>query len=152
MDGGARRRAALVVTAVCVAVALPGVRMVVEGGTAPDGFPLSTYPMFTRDRGRIVDVPSVVVLTDDGAGADVERLSPVAIAGTDQVMEAHVAVAAAVRGGPATSLDLCRHVAAGLDERAPGETVAVVVERYDSLAWAAGDGIPLARKVVARCE
>lgn len=138
----------MIVAVTVAAVAVPGVRTIVEGGDAPDGFPLSTYPMFTRQRGRVVEVPSVVV-DDHGT---IERLSPLVIAGTDQVIEAHNVVARAISSGQDASLDLCRHVAAGLDDRPAGATVDVVVERYDALAWAAGDGEPLERDVVARCR
>jgi hypothetical protein len=138
-----RRR---VTTALLVAVvALPGLRLLVQGDDAPDGFPLSTYPMFTHDRGRTVEVPSVVVVDGD----DVHRLSPEVIADTDQVIEANVVVQQAIAGGSGTAAELCRDVAARTDDA--GE-VQVVVERYDSHRWAAGDDDPIERRVVASCR
>lgn len=134
----------LFVAVVVVLVALPGARTVVHGRDAPDGFPLSMYPMFTRDRGRIADVPAVVVAEGD----DVDRLSPTAIADTDQVIEAHEVVARAVRED--TADELCFEVAGRLDLEA-GEHVEVVVERYDTIAWADGDEEPLERRIVASC-
>jgi hypothetical protein len=182
----------VVSAAVVVAVAVPGVRLLADGRDAPDGFPLSTYPMFTRDPGGVVELPTVVAV---GPGGEVERLSPQTIAGTDQVIQAGVAVGRAVRDGPAAAGALCREVAGrvdgadldsdadpddaepdsdpdagaddadsdsdsdvGADDDAdPGagslgtRTIAVVVERHDALAWAAGDREPLDRRTVAEC-
>ena len=128
-----------------LAVLVPGARLLVEGPEAPDGVPFSTYPMFARDRGRNVEVPTVVAVRD---GA-VERLSPSAIAGTDQVIEASVVVATAVRAGATATAALCEEVLGrveGVDE------VRVVVERYDALRWAAGDEEPAERRVVGTCR
>ena len=151
MDRGARRRAALLSAALLALVVVPGARLAVEGRRAPDGFPLSTYPMFTRDRGRVVDVPAVVI----NDGGRIVRLSPTAIADTDQVIEAHNVVARAVAAGGAASLALCRHVAEGQTDRlADGDGAAVievVVERYDAVDWAAGRDDPTARRVIASC-
>lgn len=127
-------------------VLLPGVRLLADGSEAPDGFPLSTYPMFARDRGRVVEVPSVVLVRD----GDVERLSPSTIAGSDQVIEASVVVGDAVRGGPGPAAALCREVRDRLGSSGDGE-VQVVVERYDTVRWAAGDEEPDERRVVAAC-
>jgi len=135
----------LVMALVVVLVALPGARTIVQGREAPDGFPISTYPMFTRDRGRLVEVPSVVITEGD----EVDRLSPSAIADTDQVIEAHEVVARAVREHAAD--ELCREVAGRVDLDG-GEQLEVVLERYDTIAWASGDDEPLQRRVVASCS
>lgn len=145
MDRRERRWAVLVSAVAVVAVALPGIRTLASPG-APDGFPLSTYPMFTRDPGREVDQPTVVAVSP---GGDVERLSPGTIAGTDQVIQAGVAVRRAVAGGPAAAARLCAEVAGRV---AAPATVAVVVERHDVVAWSAGDREPLERRTVADCE
>jgi hypothetical protein len=142
MERRERRWAVLVSAVVLTTVALPGVRMVASPG-APDGFPLSTYPMFSRDRGQVVELPTVVVEAPGGA---VERLSPTTIAGTDQVIQAGVTVRQAIRAGRAPAL--CRKVAERVD--GPG-TVAVVIERHDVIAWSAGDREPLDRRAVAQC-
>ena len=128
-----------------VAVAMPGVRTLASPG-APDGFPLSTYPMFTRDPGREVEQPTVVAVAP---GGDVERLSPRTIAGTDQVIQAGVAVRQAVADGPAAVARLCAEVAQRV---AAPATVAVVAERHDVVAWSAGDREPIERRTVANCE
>lgn len=145
MDGRERRRALLAAAVAVVAVALPGLRTLASPG-APDGFPLSTYPMFTRDPGRVVDLPTVVAVPPGGTA---ERLSPRTIAGTDQVIQAGVAVRRALAGGPAATARLCAEVA----RRVAGPaTVAVVVERHDAVAWSSGDRDPIDRRTVAECE
>ncbi|HKH03979.1 MAG TPA: hypothetical protein VKA65_02355 [Acidimicrobiales bacterium] len=166
MERGDRWRALVASTVVVVAVAIPGVRTLVDDD-APDGFPLSTYPMFSRDRGRVVELPTVVAVRGDGA---VERLSPATIAATDQVMQASAAVHRAVADGPSAASALCREVAARLAHRSPSATevrpgtdpaqvgpaavasVQVVVERHDAITWSAGRREPLDRRTVATCE
>ncbi|MBN2623646.1 MAG: hypothetical protein JXA83_09775 [Acidimicrobiales bacterium] len=145
MDRRERWWALLVSAVVVAAVAAPGVRMLLSTG-APDGFPLSTYPMFTGSGDRVVEMPTVVAVLPDG---EVERLSPETIAGTDQVVQAGVTVRRAVAAGPPAARRLCGRVADRLDATA---TVAVVVERHDVVAWAAGDRAPLERRTVAECE
>lgn len=147
MSRGERRWALVVSAVMIVAVALPGVRLLAAGRDAPDGFPLSTYPMFTRDPGPVVDVPTVVGVSADG---EIDRLSPRVIAGTDQVIQANEGVRRAVRqGGPAVRA-LCRE-AAGRVDTTNVATVAVVIERHDAIAWAAGNREPLDRRTIAEC-
>lgn len=131
--------------AVVAAVVAPGVRLLASPD-APDGFPLSTYPMFTRDRGRVVELATVVAMSPRG---EVERLSPQVIAGTDQVVQAGVTVRRAVDAGPVAARRLCADVAGRV---AAPATVAVVVERYDVVAWSSGDREPLERRTHAECE
>jgi hypothetical protein len=145
VDRRERRRALVVAAAVVAGVAVPGVRMMASRD-APDGLPLSTYPMFTSDPGRVVEQPTVVAVSP---GGDVERLSPETIAGTDQVMQAAMAVRRAVDAGPAATRALCDEVAGRVGTPA---TVAVVVERHDVVAWSEGDRQPLDRRTVVACE
>jgi hypothetical protein len=135
----------VVASTVVVGVALPGIRMVASAD-APDGLPLSTYPMFTHDPGRVVEQPTVVAVSP---GGDVERLSPETIAATDQVIQAVMAVRQALDTGPAATRALCSDVAGRVDAPA---TVAVVVERHDAVAWSAGEREPLYRRTVVACE
>lgn len=144
MERFERWRAVVVSAAIVVAVALPGLHWVVDDGPS-DGFPVSTYPMFTRDPGRIVEVPTVVALRSDGA---VERLSPQAIAGTDQVIQASVTVRAAVAVGHGATRSLCEEVASRVGGDA---SLAVVVERHDAIAWASDASEPIDRRTVLRC-
>jgi hypothetical protein len=139
------RGTALFVSGVLIAaVAIPGVRMVVSPD-APDGFPLSTYPMFAHDPGRVAELATVVVITPSGY----ERLSPETIAGTDQAVQAAKTVRWAIDRGRAASAALCRDIAARVER--PG-TVAVVIEEHDAIAWSAGDREPRQRRTVADCE
>lgn len=133
--------------AVATAVALPGMRWLIEAYEPSDGFPISTYPMFTGDPGRIVELPTVVAVASDGA---VERLSPQTIAGTDQVIQASVTVRTAVAAGSDAARELCNEVA---DRVGGPTTLAVVVERHDAIAWAADSSIgPVDRRTVVSCE
>lgn len=146
LGAGERAWALVVSVLVILLVALPGVRLLLEDDP-PDGFPVSTYPMFTRDPGREVEVATVVATQPDGRTT---RLSPQVIAGTDQVIQASVTVSAAVRNGRASAESLCREVADRIEDAV---TVAVVVERHDSLAWSDDSSVePLSRRVIAECE
>lgn len=156
--GPAERSWARLVAVVTVAlVALPGARLALSDD-APDGFPLSTYPMFVHDRGDVVVVPTVVAAAADvgrpvGPGDDVERLSPAAIAGTDQVVQAGVtvrrAIAAAGEGDTGPVAELCEQAA---EEVAAPATVIVATEQYDLVAWsAATSSDPAVRTEVHRC-
>jgi hypothetical protein len=141
---GERSRAVVVSLVVGVAVATPAVRMLANPSTG-DGFPLSTFPMFTEDHGRVLDLPTVVEVAGSGPG----RLSPRQIAGTDQVVQAWQTVRDAVEDGPEATRRLCEEVAGRLDGPARLE---VVVERYDAVAWAADpDAGPETREVLVRC-
>jgi hypothetical protein len=146
----AERWRALVISAVVIAcVASPVVPLLLRGERAPDSFPLSTYPMFTDDPGRVVEVPTVVAVHVDGR---IDRLPPEVIADTDQVIQAYVAVQNAIHGEPGAAADLCTRAAARLSD--PGSVVEVLVaeERYDSVRWAAGHHDPIMRRVYAECE
>lgn len=145
MTRAERRRALLVSSLVVVTVALPAVRMLGDRSSG-DGFPLSTYPMFAEDHGDRLELPTVVHVTATGT----ERLSPRRIAGTDQVIQAWKTVRAAVARGPHAARELCEEVAARAAEPA---TFAVVIERYDTLAWAADPAsAPEQRRTVVTCR
>jgi hypothetical protein len=140
-----RARALVVSGTMLAAVAVPGARMLASP-SAPDGFPLSTYPMFARDPGRVVELATVIAVSPEGA---VERLSPETIAGTDQVIQAGVTVRQAIDHGRAAAAALCRDIAGRVEGPA---TVAVVVEEHDAVAWSAGARDPRDRRTVAECE
>jgi hypothetical protein len=111
VDRRERRLALGVTAAVVLGVALPGIRMTASGD-APESLPLSAYSMFARDRGRVVEQPTVVAVSPGGY---VERLSPETIAATDQVMQAAKAVRRALDAGPAATRLLCDEVAGRVD-------------------------------------
>src|SRR5829696_6020779 len=133
VERGDRWRALVASTVVVVAVAIPGVRTLVDDD-APDGFPLSTYPMFSRDRGRVVELPTVVA---DGPSAA-------------SALCREVAARLAHRSPSATE------VRPGTDPAQVGPaavaSVQVVVERHDAITWSAGRREPLDRRTVATCE
>ena len=118
-----------------------------------DGFPLSTYPMFASDRGTLSVVATAVGVTDGGTRV---RLSPEALAGTDEPMLAVSTARRAVEAGHAEPwcAEVAGRVADGArrDGRVPLVAVEVVVESHDAVAFFAGDGDPLDVDVRARCE
>jgi hypothetical protein len=115
----------------------------------PDGFPLSTYPMFAAGRGRDVTVATAVGV-DRAGGA--HRLDPVAIGGTGEVMQAAETVGLAVRAGEPELGRLCAEIATRL--AADGEYIAVEIrsEGHDAVAWFDGDREPSASVTHVRCE
>ncbi|HEX7097509.1 MAG TPA: hypothetical protein VF183_16615 [Acidimicrobiales bacterium] len=122
-----------------VAVALPAF-------TDRDSFPLSNYPMFSYDRGRVASFDTALGVLADGS---TERLSPRLIGGGYEVIHAAQTVSKAIRAGDAEGL--CAEIAA----RAAGDdfvAIQVVTERYDTIRWFEGDETPIDRRVHATCE
>ncbi len=111
---------------------------------AEDDFPISTYPMFTAERGEVVDLDTAVRVDDEGR----HRLSPEAIGGTDEIVSASVAVSRAVVAGAAALDLLCGHIADRVD--GPGE-VQIVTERHDAVDLLRDGGEPIAVTVHERC-
>ena len=87
-----------------------------------DSYPLSTYPMFARDRGNIHSIATVVERTGDGF----ERLTPKLISGTDEAVLASVTVSRSVRRGEAEVL--CGEV---LERLGAGHRLEVRTETLD---------------------
>lgn len=110
-----------------------------------DDFPISTYPMFTAERGRVVDLDTAVLV--DGGGR--HRLSPEEVGGTDEIVAAAVAVSRAIAEGPTALTTLCDDIADRVD--APG-TVEVVTERHDAVALLQHGAPPVAIEVHHACE
>lgn len=129
----------LVTVAVALAVVAPAVLP-----TASDGFPISTYPMFTSERGRVMALDTVVLVDGDQR----ERLSPVVIGGTDEIVLAAVTVTNAIRGGTDALRRLCEEVATRAD--GPG-TIEIVTETHDTVALLQDDAEPQAIRVHHRC-
>lgn len=130
-----------VTTVVAVVVVAPAV-----WPHASDGFPISTYPMFTSERGRVMALDTVVLADEDGAR---QRLSPGAISGTDEVVLASTTVRRAIAGGRSASIRLCRDVAARVDR--PGE-IQVVTEVHDTVELLRDGTEPRSTVVHARCS
>lgn len=130
-----------VLVAVALVMAIPALRR-----PPTDGFPLSTYPMFARDRGETSTIATAVGLTGDGSEV---RLSPEVLAGSDEPMQAISTAAAAVRDGRGEAW--CQEVSARIDDV---EVVAVEVRRetHDVVAYFTDDAPALDVDVVARCS
>lgn len=111
---------------------------------AADGFPISTYPMFTAERGRVISLDTVV-LAHEGRRT---RLSPDSIGGTDEVVLAAATVSRAIAAGPAALSALCAEIAGRVDR--PG-TIEVVTERHDAIALLRDGAEPLTIRVHRRC-
>lgn len=134
-----RRVPHLVALVAVVAVAVPGF-------TDDDSFPLSNYPMFSRDRGAVARFDTAIGFDAEGGR---HWLTPELIGGSYEVIHAAQTVTKAVDAGDAASL--CREIAA----RASGRSfvqIEVVTETYDTVAWFEGSEVPLRRQVHARCE
>lgn len=117
-----------------------------------DSYPLSTYPMFSIDRGAVSAVATVVGV--DGAGEE-QRLSPGLIGGTDEPMLAVATAGRAARGTPVEQRRLCEQVAGRVARSGRDELVAVrlQVEEHDSVAHVTGDEVaPRSVRVLATCE
>lgn len=117
-----------------------------------DSYPLSTYPMFSTDRGRLSSIATAVGTTIRGEEV---RLSPELIGGGDEPMLAVQTAADAVRAGPAGSLELCEQVARRVAGSDLTEVVEIVVrtEVRDNVAWFAdGERRPVEIVEAARCE
>lgn len=111
-----------------------------------DSYPLSTYPMFSSDRGREAAIATAVGIDPDGV---VSRLGPEAISGTDEVILAAATVGAAVRDDQAESL--CEEIA----RRLSGSsylTVVVRTEVIDVVDHLAHDAAPLEVHEHATCD
>ena len=129
----------LLTVAVALAVFAPAVLP-----AASDGFPISTYPMFTSTRGQVMALDTVVLINGD----DRARLSPTAVGGTDEIVLAAVTVTNAIRGGPDALDRLCQEVAERVD--GPG-TIEIVTETHDTVALLQDDAEPLEVRVHHRC-
>jgi hypothetical protein len=134
-----RRWAACAISVLAVgAVTVPGV-------TDRDSFPLSNYPMFSYDRGRVADIDTAVGV--DRAGRSV-RLSPEVIAGGGEVILAAETVSKSVQRGDTDAL--CREIAARADGR-DLLSIQIVTERHDVIRWFEGHEEPLGVVVHASC-
>jgi hypothetical protein len=117
-----------------------------------DSFPLSTYPMFSYDRGRVA---AVTVALAVGPG-DYEAPIPPSFIATSETMQAMKTLAKSVRQGGERSRELCaaiaQRVASSPDPAfAPARSVAFVRVSYDAIDYLAGQRKALSRDVHERC-
>jgi hypothetical protein len=130
---------------VVVAAALPAFRPATR-----DGYPFSTYPMFTdrRDEVRLAVVERI-----DHEGR-VGRVSP-ALIGSNNVMQAHAMVQRSVGRGPEAALELCRSIAERISKREHGKkrvAVRVVRAHFNPVAYFVAAAEPRERKLIAECS
>jgi len=110
-----------------------------------DDFPISTYPMFTAERDRVVDIDTAVLVDADGR----RRLSPEIVGGTEEIVSAAVTVSRAIADGDVSLARLCAEIAGRVD--GPG-SVEIVTERHDAVALLQDGVPPVAVTVHERCE
>jgi hypothetical protein len=136
-----------------------------------DSYPISTLPMFARDRSRTETVDTAVAVGAVAVGAvalgtagvgtagvgtagkeaQTYRLDPQRIAATPQPVTAAVVVSLAIARGEAAQL--CAEIAERVARSGPDDasTIEVVTERYDAVDWFDGDRTPIERVVHATC-
>jgi hypothetical protein len=139
------RRGRTVVTA-CVVGAL-----VAPVALDRDGFPLSTYPMYSRARGDAVAFATVQAVDADGAAS---TLSLGIVGVSDDPLIVAGELRASISDGRAGQR--CEEIAAraaGWDGLPPGDIrIEVVTERHDVVAHVEGEPSLLERTVHASCE
>jgi hypothetical protein len=108
-----------------------------------DSFPWSSYPMFAHGRPTaITSVHHLVGFTADGAR---RPISPRLVA-NDEVLQADATLRRAVRRGKKASVALCRTVAARVADDPDWADIVrleLLTEKFDALAYFAGDTAPL---------
>jgi len=112
-----------------------------------DGFPLSTYPMFARERGRTIAVAYPIGRTAGGA----RRVLEPRFCGTREVLQALSLVDDALASGGGDAL--CSRIAAAVaQDRAYRDVVAVelVVGTHDAVDYLVRDRLG-EESVRARC-
>jgi hypothetical protein len=124
------------------AVALP-----VFGSPRDDGFPLSTYPMFSGRKTAEADIAHAVALSTDGS----RRVLPPAAVLNDEVVQAFETLRRAIARGPEATRALCERIA-GRAGRPGDVAVEIVTDRYDAVRYFHGEKQPIASTVHARCE
>lgn len=118
-----------------------------------DGFPLSTYPMFTTAKPARVAVMSALALGDHEFEV---TLAPSYVANAE-AMQALSTLRKSVAAGRRSARELCEQIAARVAAKAEPELadarhVALVTQEHDSVRFLSGDTAPLSRKVHVRCR
>ncbi|HUS43641.1 MAG TPA: hypothetical protein VMY16_13340 [Ilumatobacteraceae bacterium] len=139
------RRARVLITAAFVGVLVAPVVL------NEDGFPLSTYPMYSRSRGAVV---TFVTAQGIDANGETTALTLEVIGDSDDPLIVAGELRDAIRDGRAQQR--CDEIAARAADwgRLPPRTAAieVVTERHDVVAQVEGTPSVLARTVHAACE
>lgn len=123
--------------------------------TGQDSFPLSSYPMFSRPRGR----PALLSVVGRGEDGSAHSL-PSALIGSDEVLQSKALIQRAVDAGPAGMSRLCEAIAgrlasaeaagARLSPR-PLAYVDIVERRFDPVQYFVVGPEPLEERQLHRC-
>jgi hypothetical protein len=115
-----------------------------------DGFPLSTYPMFSTPKGTEAKIAHVI---GRGSAGSATPLRP-ALLGTAEIMQASQIARNAAKDRKRAA-DLCTRVAENVameDDLADIVSIEVRTDTYDAIAYWQGDREPRASKVHAKCN
>lgn len=118
-----------------------------------DGFPLSTYPMFARERPRSDSVISAVLVSADGSELPV----PSSYIANVEPMQAITTLKKTVAEGRKATRSLCEGIArrvraSGEPQLMAAERVMIVTRSVDAIDFLAGRSKPGGGKVHARCK
>jgi hypothetical protein len=118
-----------------------------------DDYPLSTYPMFARPRGRVGDVTSALAIAADGRSSP---LPPNFVANAE-AMQAVSTLRRAVASGPRASGALCRAIAERVSRASDvalrgAVRVEIVSGRVDAIDYLGERAAPRSRQLHARCD
>ncbi len=144
-----RRRYAIVFS--LAAVTLIGIPIVQNFREKPDdGFPLSYYPMFSKERHGATELSHPIGIREDGTTIDLHYRT-VSRGGMNQVRRQ---IRKIIRNGDGK--ELCHDVAEYVAKSRRNEyqdivSVAIVTDTYDFHEFFGGNRTPRRRKVIARC-
>ena len=144
-----RRRYAVVFS--LAAVTLIGIPVIQNFREKPDdGFPLSYYPMFSKERHGVTELSHPIGIREDGTTIDLHYRT-VSRGGMNQVRRQ---IRKIIRNGDGKELchDVAEHVAKSRrKEYQDIVAVAIVTDTYDFHEFFSGNRTPRRRKVIARC-
>lgn len=116
-----------------------------------DSYPLSTYPMFARNRSRTGTVVQAVAVRTDGT---ISTLGPKYL-GTVDVLQAESTLTRAAKKGADSARHLCGEIAARVAERGePENTREIRIRRleFDTVDWFVDPAAATkSEHIVARC-
>lgn len=147
MSAAERIRAYLVSAAVLLAVLWP-----LTWRPPRDSFPLSSYPMFARNR-RSATLSAVYAVADERGGG--RTYVPPELIANREVLQARAVLDRAARGGRKGAMTLCREVSRRIAERGTGRLaeaveVRIIRGRHDAVAYFETGELGTER-VLARC-
>ncbi len=116
-----------------------------------DGFPLSTYPMYSQVRGEEVTLATARAVGRDNS---VSRLTLGVIGDSDDPLIVAGELRDAIRDGRAKQrcVDIAERAAQWSGLPPDATTIEVVIERHDVVAQVEGNDSLVDRTVHARCE